>query len=301
MNLRKLVVTTAIAAFAFACVCNTSRATTLVDWTIDSSKSSIKLAIPDFTYSGVGIRIRNQTGGGSSWTVGNTAFLQGTISTEYEEILNQSIQFKGQSVGQATAINSGNYRPNPAAFNPLNTNSANPNGQYSNTSTAGAGYGVKATTALGDAAFMSISNVSYESQSDVLPVTGGGGSGTFPSNSMLFGILESDFNVDGISIIIAGQLIPDSVASGLDNVVAVNTAPVATLANLGGLLRQMTVTISQPIIIDLGGGVFLNGSATGTLVATAIVPEPSTLAMCSIGFAVVGAGLARRRLRRRQG
>src|SRR4051794_7370980 len=100
-----------MAACAISLSCATARAAA-VTWTINSATSSVKLSIPDQTPPEVGDKIgfRNQTGSGSSWTVGNTASVSGTLATNYFE--GGSLDFvPGSSI---VGLNSGNFRPNPA-------------------------------------------------------------------------------------------------------------------------------------------------------------------------------------------
>jgi len=49
------------------------------------------------------------------------------------------------------------------------------------------------------------------------------------------------------------------------------------------LLRRLSLPISQNITLNLGTTI-LHGTASGLLVATAIVPEPSSLMIAAIGF-----------------
>src|SRR3954470_21192298 len=83
-NLKCMLAIMATCAISFSCA--TARATA-VTWTINSATSSIKLSIPDQTPPAIGDKIgfRNQTGSGSGWTVGNTAFVSGTLATNYTE------------------------------------------------------------------------------------------------------------------------------------------------------------------------------------------------------------------------
>lgn len=303
MNGKAIPVLAALAVLA-SLACRESRAGIM--WEIDETQSSLTLAIPDFNLTvgslSANVRIRDQSGGTGNtgpWSIGNKAFIDGTIDTVYAEEA-QFIQFLGASLGDIVGLNSGSYRPNPAAFNPANTNTANPNGQYSNTTTAAAVFGAKVRLfALGglvnaDAAFLSFSDVNYDLFSAVIPLTGIGDS-TFAANTLSFGIAEADINADGVSAGLAGQVIPDTLDS-VSNLIQTNTAPLASISNLGGLMRKLTIPISIPLAIDLNGTI-INGTATGQIVATAVVPEPSTWAMAISSIAVYSLHWLRRRRR----
>src|SRR4051812_23258718 len=109
-----------------------------VTWTIDSTQSFSQLALSDAVLNLNGtpatIRIRNQTGSSNVWNQGNKAFLSGTIASDYSA---NSIQFL-TGLNNITSLNSGNYRPNPAAFSPVPSAD---NGAYLNNSSAPAAVG----------------------------------------------------------------------------------------------------------------------------------------------------------------
>jgi hypothetical protein len=81
-----------------------------------------------------------------------------------------------------------------------------------------------------------------------------------------------------------GQPIPDTLNVPLQNLIGPNSAGAGSIAYGVGLSRTITIPISQAIPLDLGGGVLINATATGTIVATAIVPEPSTSALGDAGL-----------------
>lgn len=258
----------------------------MISWTIDSSQSKLTLAIPDTKLdldgTAVTVRIRNQSssgGGNNVWNVGNSAPIAGTLETNYTDGL--AIKFFPTASGVIVGVNSGNYRPNPAAFNPLNTNAENPDGQYENTSTAPAVFGARARASVSiltvDAGFLGFHDVSYNLTSASIPIAG---FTTFPASSTDFGILESKLDFDGVALPLGlGQPIPDILDTPLDNLIGPNSGGAASIISLGGLMRQMTIPIVEIIPLDLGGGVVINATATGTIVATALVPEPSTFAL----------------------
>jgi len=273
---------------------STTASATAVTWAIIQSASSIKLAIPDQTVDGTKLGLRNQTGSGSSWTVGNTAAIGGTLKTNYIE--GGSIDITPGS--NIFAINSGNYRPNPAAFNTAVTSTANPDGTYGNTSTAPGVLGAKAVApdALGaTAAYLAFRSVSFQIDSAPMPFVGPTTGGTFNTAGLSFGIANALIDLDGVSITFVGQLIPDAANVAVSNLVAANTNPNGTIVG-GGIFRQITIPLNIPIAIDVDG-IILNASLTGQIVAVAI-PEPSTLMMAGVGLVSLGVYARRRRLSR---
>jgi hypothetical protein len=275
-----------------------------VTWTIDSSQSKLSLKISDtpFAVDGIGnvtLRVRNQnTSQNNAWNTGNTASIGGTIDTNYVD--GTSIQFlSGQT--NVVGVNSGNYRPNPAAY----TGDTNPDpvqasgGSFSNTSTAAAVFGARVrVSALGglvnaDGAFINFFGVNYELSSGVLGLAG---TNSPFANTTTVGIQSSYLAVDGLTVL--GQQVVDDQIGAIANATAANTGAAGTLADLGGQLRRITIPILLNLVIPLDdeGTYTLTAQATGTIVATAevpIIPEPSTLAMAGIG--VVGLAFAARR------
>ena len=262
-----------------------------IAWAIDSSQSSITLNVPDQSVSLGGttatIRLRD-AGNNNQWTQGRTAAVAGTLVTDYVDGV--SIEFLG---GQHNAFGlvSGNFRPNPAAFDPNATNSSNPNGQYTNTTTAPAVYAARVRASVSiltvDAGFVSFLDVEYDLMSGVLALDP---SGNFAGNALTMGVADALVAFDGLSVAIIGQPIPDTPPTPLGApVLGSNTAAGASVTAPDPindpLLRKLTIPVNVPLQLDLQGAL-VNASATGTIVAYAylVAPEPGTAMLLAFGL-----------------
>lgn len=254
----------------------------LVTWDIDPSLSSFTLSIPDQnvnigTVSGT-MRLRNQNN--AAWTT-NTAPVDGLLATDVGAGLS-SIQFLG---GQHSlfGVNTGNYRPNPAAFSTAATNTSNTDGTYTNTSSAPAVFGARVNATVSiltiNIGYIAFSNVLYDLDSAVLGVTGGT---SFLTNSIDLGILDSTAAFDSVN----------SGTTGVGDALG-NTGPISatnvngasgTITDLGAGNYRITIPINMPVFVDLQG-VQLNATATGTLVGFAFIPEPATIGLLATGLA----------------
>ena len=120
----------ALAVVAVALMSAKAQADALT-FTVDSSQSYITLNIPNFSYSGNTINLtgQNRTNGApisTAWSTntntGNTAFVSGTLATtvggSFTGKTFSAIQFVSGG-SNLSALNAGNYRPNPAAYNAL--------------------------------------------------------------------------------------------------------------------------------------------------------------------------------------
>lgn len=270
----------------------------LVSWDVDPAQSFVRLNIPDqqitIDTTTATIRIRNADNGAWSDAGGRRAFLDGTISSNLIDAT--SIAFNGGS-HNIFALESGSFRPNPAQFDPNATNDDNPDGQYTGTGGVAAAYAAKVRGSVSfltlDLAFIAFRDVFYDIASGVLALDGGG---AFAGGANNFGIDSALLDVDGLSALIVGQVIPDVLSEPLSGLTGLNNGG-GVVTNLGGLNRMLTITVNVPISLDLEGTI-VTASATGTIVAFAtLVPEPSSVLLA--GFAVFGLIWAgRRRIRR---
>lgn len=215
--------------------------------------------------------------------------MDGTISTNYS--FGSSITFNSGD-HSLYAVQSGSFRPNPAAFNPDATNSDNPDGQYSNTTGAPAAFAARIRSsllALPDVAHFAFRDVQFELASGALAI---GGGGNF-AGSQTFGIDSALFDFDGTSAQLLGQPFPDVLHQSIGPFDGTTSAGGSITTD--GLVTKLTLFVNAPFQIDLSGAV-LNGTYSGQIVAY-YVPEPSSIFMA--GLAVLGLCWAgRRRLRR---
>lgn len=261
--------------------CNNSAQAALINWTVDSSQSYVRL---DLFHPLDQHHVRNQDLG--TWTDagGRLATVEGTIASNV--VLGPgaslaSIQFLGPA---GTAVEDKLLRPNPAAFVPTATNVSNPNGSYTSTAATSAAYGGALTVfsiPSSTVGRFSFSGVTYALNSGVIAL--GAPSAQLPAGSTNFGIGDATFGFDGATISVFGQLAPDS----LTNVALTGTnSPAGSIAWLGGNIYQLTYQVR----VEAGGftgidGFPLDSILIGEIVATAtIVPEPSSLALGAIAL-----------------
>ena len=264
----------------------------LVSWDVDPSLSSFKLAIPDQTTTlgtlTATMRLRNQNNG--TWTT-NNAPVDGLLATDIGAGIS-SIQFLGGS-SSLVGVNTGSYRPNPAAYNTAVTDATNTAGTFTNTSSAAAVYAARVNASVSiitiNVGYISFDNMSYDVSSAATAITGT----SFLSNALTVGILDSTTHFDSVN---GGTTGIGDAQGNTGPISAVNSgAGAGSIVNLGGGNYRLTVPISEPVFINLSG-VTLNATATGTLVAFAFIPEPATLML--LGAGVVGlAAYGRRRIR----
>ncbi len=293
------VLTRALATLAVCALASPAFAVS-VSWDVESTQSSFKLAIPDQPVTlgtlSATMRLRNQNN--ATWTT-NTAPVDGFLATDVGSGIT-SVQFLGGS-STLSGVNTGSYRPNPAAYNTASTDANNTAGQFQNTSAAPAVYAARVNAQVSiitvNAGYISFTNVSYDLASAVLAVTGT----SFVSNTTTIGLADSTINFDSVSsgttaigdtIGNTGPINAVNSGGGAGSIVA---CPIVTGSCLyGGVnLYKLTIPINLPVSVSLSG-VNLNGTATGSIVGYAtIVPEPATLLATAAGL--VGLAIAGRR------
>jgi hypothetical protein len=230
---------------------------------------------------------------------GSTAFLAGTIATNYQEGLSPTIEFLPASIGDITGLNSGNYRPNPAAYS---GGTVLPDGTASGGSFVGIGtsagvYGtrVRATvfSTTSDVMFLGFRDVSFDLTSATLGVNSL--TGAFAANATNFGIQHSLLGVDTTSTVLV--VLPDQI-DAISGVTGGNLAPTGTVTSPDPIgqpnLRRLSLPINVPTVLDLGGEQF-NVTLTGSVVAFATVPEPSTMVLAVFGALAMSVTILRRR------
>ncbi len=266
-----------------------------ITWTIDSSVSQLTMTIPNqiinLPNGPVMLYTLNQTGPNTTWTVGNHAFVGGTIPTNYTD--GSSITFF--PVDSIVGLNSGSYRPNTAVYDP----NALPFPKFTDTSLAPAVFGMKFNANLAfDVSYASFPALNFEMGSLQLPLSGVPlGTQTFNPNAMSFGTTGL-FAYDGVSVPGLGVVTPDFLTGSplSDTINSTGSAAAIVAPDPIGqpLLRRMTTPIRYDTHIDMGGGVFVEVLISGTIVSTAIVPEPSSLALGCAAFAGLALYLCRR-------
>ena len=240
-------------------------------WQLNSAESFVTLTIPDqdvdFNGLSVNLQIRNQTGSTSNPWSTNTSQMAGQLETDYTD--GASIQFL-LGASTLTAQNSGNYRPDVAAFNPL----ADPP-EFTNTSAAAGDFGGRIRGLAQTLGYFSISGVTYDAFSAAVPIAGT----SFAADAVTFGATAGTLAIDGQEAFLIGQVIPDTLIS-LDSLLAgVNESTAGSIISLGGQDRELTLPISFDVLIEAGPDTpALTGTVSGQIVATTTLPTPSTVA-----------------------
>jgi hypothetical protein len=281
----RLLSSAAAASFILLAVATPALATI---WAVDSAQSYVRLSIPDQTVTVDGvenltIRVRDANNT-SAWTDngGRRAFLDGMIFTN--DVPGVSIAFQDQFTN-VYAAETFLARPNPGAFDPNATDSENPNGQYTNTSSAQAVFPMHIRTPLGSVGYAALKDVTFDFGNESLPLSGGT---AFSGGS--FSLASAKINLDGLVSPFYGQLFPDT----RDTVIGPWTGISALSGSISGepIPKTLTLSIDFPFQFQLGDAV-LDASVTGQIVAYNIIPEPSSIAMA--GLAVLGLCWAGRR------
>jgi hypothetical protein len=247
-------------------------------WDIDPSQSYFKISIPDQPVGTLGtVQMRDAPSGSTSWTVGNQAPIDGLIGTEFT---GAHLQLLGGVDSSIVGVDTGSYRPNPAAFNAANTNAANPDGQYSNTTSGAAVFGSKIRANNGpfttDVAYWSANNVTYDiTAGQTLFEYNGFGLGLLNPSATL-GIFSNAsqtvatgmLNMDNLVVPIIGQILPDMVGSPTTIFGGANSGAGA-IGIVSGNKLEIALTFNMSVPLLNSSGFAVNGQVAGKLVAFA--------------------------------
>jgi len=272
-----------------------------VTWNIVSSASSISLAIPNQTLTitssssiasgligtSLTISLRALNPGTASastptgWTIGNKQNVQGTIETDTD--FTSSIEFLTGS--NIEGIDSGSYAP--LADGSAGTASAD----FGTRIYAGAG------ALLGGLNLdMAIRNVLYDVVSGAIGI---GGGGSFAASGTDFGLDNANLAYRGRNGFgLGGSTFVGLIGSGTAGIGGLSTDNTAGAGSVVvvGPNATLTLPITQTLAVPLDddGLLVFKLNVTGTLVATAVVPEPATMGMMALGLAMLAPAAVRR-------
>lgn len=274
------------------------QANVVVDWSIDSSQSFVRLNLNDTNHgSGLGSTgFRDQTDLGSpvasSWTdtgkklAALSGFLSSTMSAN-------DITFVLGSHA-APAVASGQFRPDAASWNGSTFNTGN---GATTPSVFAADIlwqpGVPGAPGVlnSQVGFVNFYDVNTNYGGTVTGFTNYSGTG---SGSLTVGLASGttlDFDRTG-PFPINDLLTADGRASlsAVQGTAALTGANTLTIAHLGGLTRRLTLTYSVPVTLSLpnfgnGGNLLYSGTIDSTIVAFGTVPEPASVSLLGIALA----------------
>ncbi len=275
-----------------------------VTWTIVSSASTIKLSIPDgqtisatfapvvgISSAVVTLRARNQTGAttgtGSSWTIGSTTNIEGDFLTDTD--FTSSIEFLNSPFDDYDATISGSY--NPQLGSPPPNNALTDPGDYGVRIIASVSL-LGGLVKLNDPVFAALRDIMMQASSGAIAVT----AGSFPASSMLVGVESGSLAYRGSGTL--GGVVGSGLVA-LPSGTASNSKAGSGSIGIVGPLATLTYPVNAPLSFTLGPGLSFSANITGTIVATAIIPEPTTYALLGVGMAML-APMAVRRYRKRR-
>jgi len=264
----------------------------LVTWNIDSSKSWIRLTIPDQIINIGGGQVVPAFLRGSStandqviapWADSNKrlAGVQGSWNTNYVE--GTSIQFS-TGTHSASIMETGTFAPDRNSWDGTNFGTRFPG-------TAAAFAADLTLQGVNKIAKLNMYNFALDAHG-TLALAGGGpwaGFGSLNAGALAGATLDLDGGLPGAGLTLAdsrsnlGALIGNSI-------LGINGSLYIT--NTGGLNRQMTMAYNVPFVV-LINGLPLNGSFEANIVSTTTVPEPASVGL--VGLALSLCALKRRR------
>jgi len=270
----------------------------------------------------LGSQLPPGTAGASSqsWTVGSSGALAGTIQTNYVD--GTSIQFNGGSmVGvngntnypSVAVATGGGYLPSPAAWNGSNFQTGPSNTPNIYLAAPAMWGGALSVAQIGGGVpqgYFNFQNTQFALNSSTLAI---GVGGTFAANASTIGLTQTDslfvsgsaLASDSYAMAVNPALNPHNHSLGTDGLPApswsglngVSTATITSNGNLRTLTYDYTLLPNPNIgyfpVVFYNGSVPFIGAMTGQIVATTVVPEPSTLMMAGCGL--VGLALCVRR------
>src|SRR5262249_52454231 len=141
-------------------------------------------------------------------------------------------------------------RPNPAAFDPDDTDVSNPDGQYGDSSLALAAFGGRLRSTLAgftnDAAYFALRDMQFDLTSGVIPWW----TSTVPAGSTSFGIESAAMDIDWQSISPIGQPFRDEVGGEFGVANGVN----ALGGTLGGAFPvTLVLPLNVPFTFEIDG------------------------------------------------
>ena len=289
-----------------------------ISWNIVSTASSISLAIPNQTFTitssatiqeplfgtslTVTMRALNPGTGASSaptgWTIGNKQNVSGMLQTDTDfQSYIKFLDVPDTAPNLINGIDSGVYAPLP------NGSAGTASGDFGTRLFTGAGLGGNWNLD------MALRSVLYELTSDTIATSG-------TLNNHTFAASDTDFSLDNADIAyrsrngggLGGAIFLESIGSGAANVSGLTTDNTAGNGSMivtetpGGYLATLTVPITQSFFLSYpfrDEEIRFKVNLTGTIVATAIVPEPATSTLLAVGMAML-VPMAARRWRKRE-
>lgn len=262
----------------------------IVNWNIDSTQSWIRISIPDQIINIGGgntlpVAMRDQGANpgsavAASWTDAGKrlAEVTGTLSTN---MTGTSISFNS-GAHAAPALASGQWRPDAASWN----------GSTFDTSLGATTPSVFAADltvqGLQRIAFLNFYNVNTDYSGTATGLSGW--AGTASGGALTAGALAgTTLDLDAIFLIADGRSVYGTLGGAAN--IGVNSS--LTIANLGGLDRELTFEYDVPFLVSVNG-LPVNVEFESRIVAYATIPEPASLSL--VGLALSFVTLRRRRL-----